>query len=859
MKAPLPADEAARLASLRATRILDSDPEQEFDDLVRVAASVCGTPMATFTLIDADRQWFKAQVGMANREAPRDDSICARGIAGDGTMVIPDLSADERFADLAPVAGDPHMRFYAGAQLHDQDGHALGMLCVMDRRPRELDAFQLDVLESLGRQAERLLHLRRAVAELAEAQMAVTASEHRLQRVLDTAGEAYMTLDERGRIRAWNAKAEEVFGWTAAEVIGRDMIDTIVVPERREAHRLRLGAWHAGRLTERSAIPEMSLLRRDGSTFPAEGTVWVTSTPGHFELSLFIRDVAARKRSERLVLLLQEATVAANEASGVAGAFRRCLDAVCTHTGWPVAHAWLWDRETERLVPTGQWYAEHPGRVWPFQNATAELTFKPGEDLPGRAVSEGRPVWVTDVVADPNFCRALPAAEAWLATGMAFPVKVGDSVVGVLEFFTTDPDEPDPEVIDVMGQVGTQLGRAVERELAVRRERDLLEQQRMLLAATGDGIFALDTDGTCTFSNPAAARMLGREPADLVGESLHTLTHHSRPDGSPYPADECPILATLSDGIERTIDDEVLWRADGTALPAEYGVVPIKDHGRVRGVVVTFTDASKRRAVEQARSLAAEQLERANLELRELDRQRSDFVATVSHELRTPLTSIVGYAEMLADESLTGDQRHMVEVIGRNTRRLITLIEDLLTLSQIEAGSFVVEHRKVELGGLLEGTVQAIRPAAAARGIELVADVEDPGLVEADPDKLDRAVLNLLSNAVKFTPPGGRVTLSARRLDGHAQLTVSDTGVGIPLEEQPRLFSRFFRSSTATSNAIQGTGLGLVIVKTIVEQHGGEIRLISTPGQGTSVSIVLPLSGLREPSEAGTAPASRSG
>jgi PAS domain S-box-containing protein len=845
MSAPVPADEAARLAALRAHHLLDSEPEEAFDDLARIASTICGTPIATVTLIDADRQWHKARIGLDDSEAPRDEALCAYTILESGPMIVPDALEDERFSSYPNVLGRPFIRFYAGTPLRSSDGYALGTLCVIDRKPRELTSEQTEALTALGRQAEQLLELRRSVNNLAVTQRALAAGEERLRRILETAGEGYVTVNEHGCVTAWNARAETMFGWTRAEVLGLTLVETIIPERFAEAHQAGLRRFlETGEIQVTGAPVELVARRRDGREMPVEVTAWATRTDGMVEFSAFVREITERKWAERLVALLQQSTAAANEAPGVVEALGRCLDVVCDNTGWPVGHAWLREEDDGLLRSTGRWHLDDAERVEEFKAVTGKLSFAPGEGGLGGDLHDGRAVWITNVATAPRFHRAGVATEAGLVSGISFPVMVGTEMVAALEFFTFESAEPDERLIEVMEQIGVQLGRAVERERAARRERELTERERQLLASTGDGIFAIDLDGRCTFANPAATELLGFTREELIGLSPHHLVHHTRSDGTSYPAAECRILHAMLSGRAIRVDDELLWRADGSSIEAEYSAVPIVTANRVTGVVVTFTDITERRAVERARDLAAVQLERANVELRELDQLRADFVATVSHELRTPLTSIGGYAELLADGAagpLTEKQQEWVAVVDRNTRRLLTLIEDLLTLSRIEADRFTSDLRPVELGGLLDGTVQAIRPAAAARELDFVAGIDDPGLVQADPVQLDRAVLNLLSNAVKFTPIGGKVTVTARQRDGAAVIAVSDTGIGIPAEEQSRLFTRFFRSSTATEKAIQGTGLGLVIVKNIVDQHRGGITVESAPGEGTTVTVTLPL------------------
>jgi two-component system phosphate regulon sensor histidine kinase PhoR len=231
-------------------------------------------------------------------------------------------------------------------------------------------------------------------------------------------------------------------------------------------------------------------------------------------------------------------------------------------------------------------------------------------------------------------------------------------------------------------------------------------------------------------------------------------------------------------------------------------------------------------------------------ELRAADKAKSDFISTISHELRTPLTSITGYLEMLQDGlggPLNENQQMMIDVVDRNSHRLLTLIEDVLTLSRLESGAVRFSHAETEVRSLVSAAVETLLPQIHTNGLLLEVDVaHNCGTVTGDEDQLERVVLNLLNNAVKFTPEGGRLSINAYRQDKTVTISVSDTGVGIPVEEQPHLFSRFFRASTAQESAVQGTGLGLTIVKSIVERHGGNVSLQSAPGVGTTVYVELP-------------------
>jgi signal transduction histidine kinase len=241
---------------------------------------------------------------------------------------------------------------------------------------------------------------------------------------------------------------------------------------------------------------------------------------------------------------------------------------------------------------------------------------------------------------------------------------------------------------------------------------------------------------------------------------------------------------------------------------------------------------------------AFEQQRESVRRLEELDRAKDAFISTVSHELRTPLTSIVGYLEMLAEGGLgrldDGVSRG-VAIIERNVERLRDLVEDLLTLSAYDAAQVRLDLQATDLDAVVAECHRALLPAVLAKGLDVVV-VSEPGLAPAlaDRTQIERVVLNLLSNAIKFSHDGGCVTIALRPEDDAVVIAVSDTGIGIPAEEQERLFSRFFRSTLAVAEEIQGTGLGLTLVQSVVDRHGGTVEIDSVEGEGTTVTVRLP-------------------
>jgi len=301
----------------------------------------------------------------------------------------------------------------------------------------------------------------------------------------------------------------------------------------------------------------------------------------------------------------------------------------------------------------------------------------------------------------------------------------------------------------------------------------------------------------------------------------------------------------------RVIETEEQFEIEGrlrTYLSVRYPVADAED--RVFAVGSILVDITQQKQVEdelrQARKELqerAEHLDEANAELREVDRLKTEFVASVSHELRSPLTSIRGYAELLLDDASTEDnnpQARMLGIIDRNATRLLSLVEDLLLLSKVDSKTLDHKIESVDLADLADGAIVVLQPAQEAAGVNIITELARPMTVSGDRGQLERVLFNLLSNAIKFSHHGNAVTIAGSVEPDRVVLTVRDTGIGIPADEVPKLFTRFFRSAADEAHNIPGTGLGLAVVREIIENHGGTVTMASVFGEGSTVTVILP-------------------
>jgi PAS domain S-box-containing protein len=395
----------------------------------------------------------------------------------------------------------------------------------------------------------------------------------------------------------------------------------------------------------------------------------------------------------------------------------------------------------------------------------------------------------------------------------------------------------------------------VTRDLTQRRahEEDLRRSEdrfRLLVEGVADyAIFMLDPNGRVSTWNSGAQRIKGYAANEILGQHF-SIFYPEEVRESGWPDHELQVASETG----KFVDTGWRLRKDGTTFWANVTITALRDDaGQLLGyakLTRDLTQAKRAEAMETANQQREEMLDAersARMTAQRATRLKDEFLATLSHELRTPLSAILGWTQLLlrGDASKGPDEhKRAIEIIDRNARAQVQLIDDLLDLSRIMTGKLRLDLHQVSFSSIVEAAVDSARPSADVKGIRLKAILSSSqDIVSADNARLQQVVWNLLTNAIKFTPKGGQVQVLLQRVNSHLELSVSDTGIGIPANYLPHVFDRFSQKDGSTTRAYGGLGLGLAICKQLVELHGGAIRAASPgEGKGATFSVQLPLS-----------------
>lgn len=781
-------DEPTRIAALQDLEILDSAPEPLFDRLTELAALTFDAPISLISLVDVDRQWFKAGVGVGITETPRELSFCAHAIKNSQVMVVPDTTLDPRFRENPLVTGFPNVRFYAGAPLITPEGAGIGTLCVLDDKPRPaFNPEQQAKLRSFADSVMQALLLRRRARETEQVNR-LAAERLRLLSLAERVTELGAWSWRRGEAGVtWSDEVYRLFGLGAGGASPR-LEDMLAHYHPEDAIRIRAAIDRALTAGEDYRL-EAEITLADGRRRDtiSHGVAQRDAQGAVIGLYGAIQDVTAMRLADR--------DLRANEARARA----------------------LTENSTDLIVRTSP-----DGVILEVSPAIRRYGIEP-DDLVGRnAISIAHP----DDIAKARAARDDNRSGQPPNTNLSREFRLG-AADGREVWIQGNPTP----ICDAQGKLIEVI--SILRDITPLKEGEFAlaasERRYRLLAENATDIIVCYTPTReVTFLSPAVEGLLGYRPEELIGKSATIIIH---------PEDVPGVLARFADYVAAGPDAPAIrfeyrgQRKDGSLTWLEAHPKAIRDPET--GEIIEFQDTV--RDISARKALETELAETRDAALK-ATAVKSQFLANMSHEIRTPLTAILGYANLLQArtglDELTRAQTGRIAAAGE---ALLSIVNDVLDFSKLEAGQFEIAPRPAPVASCLTEAMALFSPQAHAKGIELKLALDDtlPDWVSLDPDRLRQILLNLIGNAVKFTDSGS-VRLVARHDARRDRLTVAieDTGPGLTAEQQQGLFQRFSQVDSSTTRRHGGTGLGLAICKALAEAMGGGIKVRSAPGQG---------------------------
>ncbi len=614
-------------------------------------------------------------------------------------------------------------------------------------------------------------------------------------------------------------------------------------------------------------------LRQDVELESGERLYHYTIAPvrGETYLNVYGRDVTAENQAKQALLtakdsleervrertasvrLLQNIVLAANDAPSLEAALQTALHEICVYTGWPVGHAYIVAEGEDDIVPSGIWHIDTPEKYAALRQATESMRFGNLDDLPGRVLKSRQAIWIEDLAREADFPRASFTEELGVRSGMAFPVELNDEVVAILEFFAITPTPPDAAIMTTLGHIGKQLGSVAERkraEDALRTsQREAAQAHTRLtdaLEAISEGFALFDKEDHLVLCNSKYKDLLYPGMQHLVKVGSHFAEILRQATGAGLIKD---AIGREEEWIRERLaqhghNKDKMLQQRGTGLWLQINEQRTQDGG----IVAIYSDVTELKDRESELNRLVDEIEDARDDAVRASGAKSQFLANMSHELRTPLNAIIGYSELLLDEAEDlGHEEFQPDLkkIQSAGRHLLGLINDVLDLSKIEAGKVELYVEEFDVAEMLTDVVNTITPLVEKNKNTMDVQLgEDLSVMASDMTKVRQGLFNLLSNAAKFTEEG-TITLAARpELRGGIQTVVfevTDEGIGMTPEQVDKVFDAFTQADVSTSRNFGGTGLGLPITQEFCHLLGGDVICASTPGQGTTFTMWLPL------------------
>jgi len=827
-----PEIERKRLQALYALDLLDTQKEELFDEITRMAASLTNAHTALITLIDENRVWFKSKVGGTQNAVPRCDSFCQYTIAGNSLLEIVDTTLDPLFRDSAVVKGDPHWRYYAGVPLEIADGLNIGTLCILDTKPFKLSELQIETLVFLSRTVIHLIKMRKSFREL-------ESSKH-LLKVLQEINEDFIR-SPKGKRELFKKMLDYVLSVTGSEY---GFIGEVFIQDEKQALRtlaITDISWNDETRALYKKYEEKGMLFTNHNTLFGytlkTGESVITNEPGsdprrggiphgHPPLNCYM-GLAIKDSKDNLIGMMG----LANRKAGYGDSDQAFLQPFLSTCGTMIIALqtlnqrelveeenkristkllkaqsiaklgnWEYDVKTNTVQWSDELYHIYELAVeGPFLNYKAYHSRLHPEDAERN-----------DAIA----ARAISEKRDFTFEGRLIFDDGRAKVVSINGYPSFDENG---DLVSIQGTT---------QDITDRKRREEEVQRFFNLAV--DLFCIVSKEGFILRNSMSFKSALGYSDFELTDMPFIDFVHPTDRDKTQHEID-----FILRGGTSRNFENRLLTKT------GEY-------------ITLSWTstyDVESQRIYSAAKDITENKLLERNLLESQIELEKSKakdvFLANMSHEIRTPLNAIMGFNDILSQTALTQDQRRNVNLISNASKTLNVLINDILDISKLENGKLDLEHAPFRVESVAKQVVQMHVSKARTKGVKLLLsyDHEIPDVVIGDETRLLQILLNLVSNAIKFTEEGSvEIRISESQLKDN-QVTidfeVKDTGIGIKSDKLAVIFERFTQAESYTTRMYGGTGLGLNIVRSLVELHNGKLDVKSEFGKGSIFSFSL--------------------